>query len=239
MAKSLKEALLEQLAALQERGLAPGELPIEPEEEPAYTYYSEDDSAGRSERDVRERGEPRRRSAAARPSRQKSRSAAARLRELREPRESREPREPRGKERRESREARSLPPVDLVAPPAPTSRPPSPARPSGGRSSGGPRSPQRSELLRRNAERLQRERAEREEIRQCLSRYAGADVDDAAVETFFSQLAVETGALPPLNVVLEALQNAGTADPVEVGNQVRLHYRRARSRVVSAAGAPS
>ena len=39
MAKSLKEALLEQMAALQERGLAPGELPAEQEEEPSYKNY--------------------------------------------------------------------------------------------------------------------------------------------------------------------------------------------------------
>jgi hypothetical protein len=44
-------------------------------------------------------------------------------------------------------------------------------------------------------------------------------------------LTVETGALPPLNVVLEASRNAATADPVEIGNQVRLYYRRARARV--------
>lgn len=95
----------------------------------------------------------------------------------------------------------------------------------------GPRPAPRSDLLRRNAERIQREQSERGDIRQLLSTYAGEELDDAAIEKFFVQLAAETGALPPLHVVLEALKNAGVANPAEVGNQVRAHYRRARSRV--------
>jgi hypothetical protein len=90
-------------------------------------------------------------------------------------------------------------------------------------------------MLRRNAERLQQEQADRTEINTLLTSYSGEEADDAALEKFFSQLAVETGALPPLNVVLEALQNAGNADPSEVGNQVRMHYKRAKSRVAPAA----
>jgi hypothetical protein len=86
-------------------------------------------------------------------------------------------------------------------------------------------------MLRRNAERIQREQAERNQIRELLTGYGGQEADEAAMEQFFSQLTMETGALPPLNVVLEALRGAGNADPAEVGNQVRLHYRRARSRV--------
>jgi hypothetical protein len=86
-------------------------------------------------------------------------------------------------------------------------------------------------MLRRNAERIQREQADRAEIQQLLTAYQGEEADEAAVEKFFSQLAVETGVLPPLDVVLTALRNAGKADPVEVGNQVRLYYRRPRPRV--------
>jgi hypothetical protein len=89
-------------------------------------------------------------------------------------------------------------------------------------------------MLRRNAERLQQEQSDRSEIHSLLTSYSGAEADDAALEKFFSQLAVETGALPPLNVVLEALRNAGNAEPAEVGNQVRLHYKRAKSRVAPA-----
>lgn len=85
-------------------------------------------------------------------------------------------------------------------------------------------------MLRRNAERIQREQADRGEIRDLLGRYTEAEPNDEMVEKFFSQLAVETGALPPMNIVLGALQSAGNANPADVGNQVRLHYRRARSR---------
>jgi hypothetical protein len=88
-------------------------------------------------------------------------------------------------------------------------------------------------MLRRNAERIQREQTDRGEIRQLLATYAGEEVDDAAVETFFSQLGVETGALPPLHVVLEALRNAGKSDPVEVADQVRQYYRRPRARAAA------
>jgi len=89
-------------------------------------------------------------------------------------------------------------------------------------------------MLRRNAERIQREQQERQEIRTLLSTYNAEEVDDEGVEKFFSQLAVETGALPPLNVVVAALQGAGKADPSEVGNQVRQYYRRSRARTAPA-----
>jgi hypothetical protein len=85
-------------------------------------------------------------------------------------------------------------------------------------------------MLRRNAERIQREQSQRNDIRELLTGYSGREADDAAMERFFSDLSVETGALPPLNVVLEALRAAGSADAVAVGDQVRLHNRRARSR---------
>ena len=73
--------------------------------------------------------------------------------------------------------------------------------------------------------------ADRDQLRQLLGGFTGEELDDAGLEKFFSQLTVETGALPPLNVVLEASRNAATADPVEIGNQVRLYYRRSRARV--------
>jgi hypothetical protein len=85
-------------------------------------------------------------------------------------------------------------------------------------------------MLRRNAERIQREQADRGEILQLLAQYAGGEQDEAAVEKFFEELGVETGALPPLHVVLEALKNAGSASPADVADQVRLYYRRPRSR---------
>jgi hypothetical protein len=94
-------------------------------------------------------------------------------------------------------------------------------------------------MLRRNAERIQREQAERVEIQQLLTSYNGAEADESALESFFSQLAVETGALPPFSVVLSAMQSAGSASPADVGNQVRLYYRRARARAAQPAGVSS
>jgi hypothetical protein len=85
-------------------------------------------------------------------------------------------------------------------------------------------------MLRRNAERIQRDQADRAEIQQLVSSFSAQEADDEAMKEFFAKLEVETGALPPLNVVVIALRNAGTADAAEVGNQVRLHNRRARSR---------
>jgi hypothetical protein len=88
----------------------------------------------------------------------------------------------------------------------------------------------RTELLRRNAERIQREQAAQDEIRELLTQYAGQEPDSGALDHFLRRLTVETGALPPLDVVAIALRNAGQADPAEVGNQVRLHNRSSRSK---------
>lgn len=246
MAKSLKEALLEQMATLQERGLAPGELPPEPEEEPSYSHYEEEFTrSGGGDRDFDGRRGGR------------GAKGAGRVRTRQPmPRREREVREPRTRERRErdSRDQRGLP-SDLVGAPPPPSRPmrpmgsPRPMAPGGPMRQGpggpggfggpggpgGPRPPaSRSDMLRRNAERIQREQADRGEIQQLLAQYAGAEQDDAATEKFFQELGVETGALPPLHVVLEALKNAGNAKPAEVADQVRQYYRRPRARAVAA-----
>ena len=85
-------------------------------------------------------------------------------------------------------------------------------------------------MLRRNAERIQREQADRGEILQLLAQYEGGEQDDAAVEKFFQELGVETGALPPLHVVLEALKNAGNAIASEKRVLVQLFSWRATSR---------
>ena len=94
----------------------------------------------------------------------------------------------------------------------------------------GARPAPRSDMLRRNAERMQREQLDRGEIRQLLTTYSGAETDEDGVDQFFEALGVETGALPPINVVLSALQSAGNNNPADVANQVRLYYRRARAR---------
>jgi hypothetical protein len=283
VAKNLKEALLEQMGALQERGLAPGELPAEKEDESSYVQYEAD---GERRTGARE-GEPEPRSGDG------GRSVRVHARRMR-PREHREVRQPRvARERRPARESRENreTPSELVGParvtPSPSrarreepggarvavprdeltradpgqrregvahptpdragpgsqqgmgrraAPPRSPRQPMGVAQEGfgGPRPSPRSDMLRRNAERIQQEQARRSDIRQLLTSYRGEEADDGAIDKFLSDLSVETGALPPLNIVVEALQAAGNADPVEAGNQVRLYYRRARSRPAEA-----
>lgn len=246
MAKSLKEALMEQMAALQERGLAPGELPVEQEDQPSYAQW-EGESERRSSGLDRDDG---RRGGGARGQRPRARPAVNRPREQRELRDARATRERRpGRESREGRELTGdFPAPPPMAPPRPLSPmrpavglggPIGPRPPFAGPAMGGPRPAPRADMLRRNAERLQQEQTDRAEIRTLLASYSGEEADDAAMEKFFSQLAVETGALPPLHIVLEALQKAGNATATEVGNQVRLHYRRAKSRPMPAPVAPA
>ena len=233
MAKSLKEALLEQMAALQERGLAPGEIPVEQEEDVSYASY--DDEAERRFSGLERDSDSRRRGGGRLQRATKNRPMRSRERDGREaPR--RERREGRG-ETRENPEALAelLGPAPLPSRPPRIDRPmgPRPPMPPGGPRPGpgfGPRPAPRADMLRRNAERIQRDQADRAEIQQLLSSYGAQEVDDEAVREFFAKLEVETGALPPLNVVVIALRNAGTADAAEVGNQVRLHNRRARGR---------
>jgi len=246
VAKSLKEALMEQMAALQERGLAPGELPVEQEDQPSYAQWegeSERRSSGLDRDDARRGG-------GARGQRPRARPALNRPREQRELRDTRATRERRpGRDSREGRELTGdFPAPPPMAPPRPLGgpmRPPvgpggpiGPRPPFAGPAMGGPRPAPRADMLRRNAERLQQEQTDRAEISTLLSTYSGEEADDAAMEKFFSQLAVETGALPPLHIVREALQKAGNATATEVGNQVRLHYRRAKSRPMPAPVAP-
>ena len=245
MAKSLKEALMEQMAALQERGLAPGELPVEQEDQPSYAQW-EGESERRSSGLDRDDG---RRGGGARGQRPRTRPAVNRPREQRELRDTRATRERRpGRESREGRELTGDFPPPPMAPPRPVGPmrpavgpggPIGPRPPFAGPAAGGPRPAPRADMLRRNAERLQQEQTDRAEIGTLLASYSGEEADDAAMERFFSALAVETGALPPLHIVLEALQKAGNATATEVANQVRLHYRRAKSRPMPAPVAPA
>jgi hypothetical protein len=237
---------MEQMAALQERGLAPGELPVEQEDQPSYAQW-EGESERRSssmDRDDARRG------GGARGQRPRARPAINRPREQRELRDTRATRERRpGRESREGRELTGdFPAPPPMAPPRPLGPmrptvgpggPIGPRPPFTGPAMAGPRPAPRADMLRRNAERMQQEQTDRAEIRTLLGSYSGEEADDAAMEKFFSQLAVETGVLPPLHIVREALQKAGNATATEVGNQVRLHYRRAKSRPMQARAEPA
>lgn len=199
MARSLKEALLEQLETLRERGLAPRETPRE-EDEPAIVV------AGRW--DVEE-GEDRRdrHGRTRRPRGGAARADERDLRSRRLPRPQREPREGR------ARRAEPAPAPEIVAPVSA----PAPARSAG-----------QADRLRRRAEQRQHEQRERDQIRQLVEQLRGETADAAFMDRFFASLGEELGALPPLHVVREAIEAAGSTDVAHIGDQVRRYYRRAR-----------
>lgn len=91
-----------------------------------------------------------------------------------------------------------------------------------------PRPPSIGKMLQRRAEQRRHEASQRDELRQQLSALRGEEADEQALKGFLSALERETGALPPLNVVLEAMREAGSARPEAVGDAVRRYYRRAR-----------
>lgn len=243
MAKTLKEALLEQMAALRERGLVTGELPVE-QEEAGNPYADYDDESTRHRGG--DRGDARRN----RPGQRPKRAGGPRLREMREDFEGRENRQRERRDHRGEREGvRATPPPELVEPagrPMVGPRPvgPRPPGPGGFRPPlpGGPRppvGPGRSDLLRRRAEQRQREQNQIAEITTVLGELRGTPADEAAREEFLAALKVETGELPPPHVVVQALRAAGSDKPADVAHQVRLHYRRARSRPASRPAAPA
>ena len=243
MGRSLKEALLDQYALLQERGLAPSEVPQEedaplvvvesaprgratrPRRESAERYLESDDlDANGFDRDRR------------RPPRREHRTD--------EPRERR--RGGRGRGRPGPREADAefaltgpaAPGIDRGAPRGP--RPggpgvgPRPMRPGGPRPGGpmgpGGRPPSRTQMLQQRAEMRRRDEEDIAEMRRLLAEFSGQEMDDAAMQTFSQAMEQETGALPPPHVVVAAIKEAQTADPRKIGDAVRAYYRRPRQR---------
>jgi hypothetical protein len=214
--KSLKEALLEQLGALQERGLAPAEVPdAEEPDEPAFEAYSSGSGTA----------------LATRPRTAKTRRPdGARRVDQRAPRgrrnqfegggdEFEDPDRAGGRGKRPAKSAggrfrRSEPEMDMAG--APTAAPAPMVS--------------RTDLLRERAEQRRRDETERQEINDVLAEYRGTPVDDEAVTAFFAALTEEVGALPPLRVVLHATRAAQSDQPDKVGDQVRVYYRSARAR---------
>jgi hypothetical protein len=88
--------------------------------------------------------------------------------------------------------------------------------------------------LQQNAER-RRESGQRDELLALISTHAGAEATPEVFDKFLADLTVETGALPDLGRVVEAVKLADSIEPAKVGNAVRQLFRRPRPRP---AGAP-
>lgn len=214
MPKSLKEALLEQLGALQERGLAPTEVPDEPEE-PVFEAYNSGSGTALA---TRPRSAKARRPDARRVDQRPARGRRTQF-EGGGGEEFEDPDRAGGRGKRPVKSAgtrwrRSEPEMEMSAGPAAA---PVPAV-------------SRTDLLRERAEQRRRDETERQEILNALQEYRGAAVDEEAIEAFFAALTEEVGALPPLRVVLHATRAAQTDQPDKIGDQVRVYYRSARAR---------
>ena len=90
--------------------------------------------------------------------------------------------------------------------------------------------------LQQAAERRRREAGQRDELMALLAQHTGAEATQEVFDKFLSDLTVETGALPELGRVVEAVKLADGIEPAKVGNAVRQLFRRGRARP---AGPPS
>jgi hypothetical protein len=85
-------------------------------------------------------------------------------------------------------------------------------------------------MLQQRAEQRRRDDDDIIEMRRLLAEFSGQEVDDQFMETFSRGLAEETGALPPPHIVVEAIRESKSAEPRQIGDAVRAHYRRPRPR---------
>jgi hypothetical protein len=251
--RSLKEALLDQFALLQERGLAPSEVPNEddapmivvetvsrgrmspPRRESLERFNEREEEMGFGgdfgERGARGRG----------PRREHGRGEDARGGERRRPpARGRTGRRPEGE-------------LEIPMPAAPFSpggfagpnrRPPMggmgprpPFRPGMGAprpGMGGPRPQGRTELMQQKSDDRRRDEADIAEMRKLLAEFGGQEMDGEAMDAFSKALTEEVGALPPPRIMVEAIKESKSADPRKLGDAVRAYYRRRRRP----AGAP-
>jgi hypothetical protein len=246
--RSLKEALLDQFALLQERGLAPSEVP---QEEEAPLVVVESTPRGRSTRSRREPGDrytEREDELALDGLGQFERDRRRGLRREHRAEDARERRRPSGRGR--ARPTRGEPETELGLPTpsaepaaAPVRRAPMGPRrdrpPVGAPRPGGPpRVAGRTEMMQQRADQRRREQDEIAEMRRLLGELSSQEMDDAAMEAFSRALAEETGALPPPGIVVAAIKQAQSAEPRKIGDAVRAHYRRPRPRPQPPAPAP-
>jgi hypothetical protein len=85
-------------------------------------------------------------------------------------------------------------------------------------------------MLQQRADQRRREETDIAEMRRLLAEISGEEIDDKFMEAFSRGLAEETGALPPPNIVVEAIRESQSADPRKIGDAVRAHYRRPHPR---------
>lgn len=278
MAKSLKEALLEKFADLQELGIAPTTAPPLEDDGPAVTVEMGSDSYGESggRRQRMNRGgayDDDRRGGDVPIRRGGRRGGGPGGRSGERGERGRGPSERfRRPERGGERAAlEGMPSPMMPSGPRPGPRPPfgdrpaGPRPPFGDRGPGGPRPPfgdrgprpggpggppmvdrgpagpggmrrmgppqmGTTERLQRNAEQRQREAGQREQLLALLAQHTGAEATNEVFDKFLADLTVETGALPPLERVVEAVQLANSIEPAKVGNAVRQLFRRPRPR---------
>jgi hypothetical protein len=84
--------------------------------------------------------------------------------------------------------------------------------------------------LQQAAERRRREAGQRDELMALLATHTGAEATTDVFDKFLSDLTVETGALPELGRVVEAVKLANSIEAAKVGNAVRQLFRRGRTR---------
>jgi hypothetical protein len=90
--------------------------------------------------------------------------------------------------------------------------------------------------LQQNAERRRRETGQRDELMALLTQHTGAESTQEVFDKFLADLTVETGALPELGRVVEAVKLANSIEAPKVGNAVRQLFRRPRPRPAGAPG---
>lgn len=84
--------------------------------------------------------------------------------------------------------------------------------------------------LQQAAERRRREAGQRDELMALLATHTSAEATGEVFDKFLTDLTVETGALPELGRVVEAVKLANSIEPAKVGNAVRQLFRRPRPR---------
>ena len=75
-----------------------------------------------------------------------------------------------------------------------------------------------------------REEGMREQLQGLLTTVGGLEVTPEVYDKWLSDLTVETGALPPIERVVEAIQLSNSIEAAKVGNAVRQLFRRPRPR---------